>query len=171
MLPTQVTYWANKEQARHNRETERLTKIDQSIARQNADTNVLNAQTQARQASVAEADLKNKTISAAAQSINAQTNREQLDINRQSVQAAERQAAASESQAVSAAKQAAASTLTAQATAQKSASEVEYNKARTEYTQLESEMYIPAKVVTVGKDAAGLFSTIKTGVTKLLKGK
>lgn len=90
MLATQVSYWQNVEQKRHNLATERLEQQSQSLKeqdievnRQNATTNRMNARINARNASVNEINAETNKANSNINSVNALTNISQYELQRE----------------------------------------------------------------------------------------
>lgn len=90
MLATQVSYWANVENARHNKAMERLERSKQAlqsedilINKQNADTNRINARINARNAAVNEINAETNKANSAINSVNALTNQSNYQLNRE----------------------------------------------------------------------------------------
>lgn len=90
MLATQVSYWTNVENARHNKAMERLERSKQAlqsedilINKQNADTNRINARINARNAAVNEINAETNKANSAINSVNALTNQSNYQLNKE----------------------------------------------------------------------------------------
>lgn len=90
MLATQVSYWANVENARHNRAMEGLERSKQVLQsqdvetnRRNAETNRINARINARNASVNEQNAESNKTNAMVNSVNALTNQANYKLNKE----------------------------------------------------------------------------------------
>lgn len=90
MLATQVSYWTNLENMRHNKAMERLERSKQvlqsediMINQQNADTNRINARINARNAVVNEMNAETNKSNSAINSVNALTNQSNYLLNKE----------------------------------------------------------------------------------------